>query len=72
MAAAGSAMTGDASWALAVSIALGFGFVVAAVWLNVLLVREAIGAARRDEVADLTASTAMAAGMAYSLLVLMI
>ena len=71
-AAAGAGMTGDAPWALAVSIALGFGFVVAAAWLNVLLVREAIGVARPAEVADLTASTAMAAGMAFTLLVLMI
>jgi hypothetical protein len=65
------ALTGDAPWALAVSIALGFGFAVAAVWLTALLVREAVGAARGQEVADLTASTAMAAGTAYVLLVLM-
>ncbi|WP_375390021.1 DUF5134 domain-containing protein [uncultured Amnibacterium sp.] len=68
---AAETLTGDAPWALAVSIAFGVAFVVAAVWLNVLLIREAVGAAGRNEVADLTASTAMAAGMAYSLLVLM-
>lgn len=64
--------TGDAPWALAVSIALGVVFAIAAVWLTVLLVQESAGVARRHEVADLTASTAMAAGMAYMLLVLMI
>ncbi|WP_233551129.1 DUF5134 domain-containing protein [Amnibacterium setariae] len=67
---AGAVMTGDVPWALAVSIALGTLFVGAAVWLAGLLVREAAGPARRLEVADLAASTAMAAGMAYVLLVL--
>jgi hypothetical protein len=65
------AATGDAPWALALSIALGCGFAIAAVWLVVLLIRESVGAARGREVADLTASTAMAAGMAFSFLVLM-
>lgn len=70
-AATGGAMTGTAPWGLAVSIALGFGFAVAAGWLVVLLIREAAGIARRPAIADLTASTVMAAGMAFSLLVLM-
>jgi hypothetical protein len=65
------AATGDAPWALALSIALGCGFAIAAVWLVVLLVRESVGAARGREVADLTASTAMAAGMSFTFLVLM-
>jgi hypothetical protein len=69
--AAGTAATGDVPWALAVSIALGACFAGATVWLAGLLVREAAGAARRLEVADLTASTLMAAGMSYVLLVLM-
>ena len=64
-------LTGDAPWALAVSIALGAVFAGAAVWLAGLLIREAAGRARRLEVADLTASTLMAAGMSYALLVLM-
>lgn len=66
-----AALTGDAPWALALSIALGAVFAGAAVWLAGLLIREASGAARRLEVADLTASTLMAAGMSYALLVLM-
>ncbi len=66
----GSAMTGDAPWALAVSIALGTAFAGAVVWLAGLLIREAVGPARRLEVADLAASTLMAAGMSYVFLVL--
>ena len=69
-AATGSAMTGDVPWALAVSIALGAAFAGATVWLAALLIREAVGHARRLEVADLTASTLMAAGMSYVFLVL--
>lgn len=68
--ASGSTMTGDAPWALAVSIALGTAFAGAVVWLAGLLIREAVGPARRLEVADLAASTAMAAGMSYVFLVL--
>ena len=68
---AGGGMTGSAPWALAVSIALGFGFAVAAGWLVLLLIREAVGTARRHEVADLAASAVMAAGMSFALLVLM-
>lgn len=64
-------MTGSATWALAISIALGAAFVGAALWLTTLLILEAAGAARGVEVADLTASAAMAAGMSYALLVLM-
>ncbi len=67
---AGSALTGDAPWALAVSIALGAAFAGATVWLATLLIREASGATRRIEVADLAASTLMAAGMSYVFLVL--
>ncbi|MBW4041836.1 MAG: DUF5134 domain-containing protein [Acidobacteria bacterium] len=67
----GTGMTGDAPWALALSIALGAGFAGAAVWLAGLLIQEAAGAARRLEVADLAASTVMAAGMSFALLVLM-
>jgi hypothetical protein len=67
---AGSALTGDAPWALAVSIALGAAFAGATVWLATLLIREAAGSARRIEVADLAASTVMAAGMSYVFLVL--
>lgn len=67
---AGAAMTGYAPWALAVSIALGACFAGATVWLAALLVREAAGAGRRLEVADLAASTLMAAGMSYVFLVL--
>ena len=66
----GSALTGDAPWALAVSIALGAAFAGATVWLATMLIQEAVGAARRIEVADLTASTVMAAGMSYVFLVL--
>jgi hypothetical protein len=69
-AAAAAAMTGDDPWALAVSIALGAAFAGATVWLAGLLIREAAGHARRLEVADLTASTVMAAGMSYVFLVL--
>ncbi|WP_375407226.1 DUF5134 domain-containing protein [uncultured Amnibacterium sp.] len=68
--ASGSTMTGDAPWALAVSIALGTAFAGAVVWLAGLLIREAVGPARRLEVADLAASTLMAAGMSYVFLVL--
>jgi hypothetical protein len=68
--ALGAAMTGDVPWALAVSIALGAGFAGAAVWLATLLIREAAGRAHRLEIADLTASTVMAAGMSYVFLVL--
>lgn len=68
--AAGSALTGDAPWALALSIALGAAFAGATLWLATLLIREAVGAARRIEVADLAASTVMAAGMSYVFLVL--
>ena len=64
-------LTGDVPWALALSIALGAAFAGATVWLAGLLIREAAGAARRLEVADLAASTLMAAGMSYALLVLM-
>jgi len=70
LAATGSAMTGDAPWALAVSIALGAAFAGATLWLAGLLIREAAGHARRLEIADLTASTVMAAGMSYVFLVL--
>jgi hypothetical protein len=66
----GSAMTGDAPWALAVSIGVGAVFAGATVWLATLLIREAAGPARGLEVADLTASTVMAAGMSYVFLVL--
>jgi hypothetical protein len=69
-AAIGSALTGDATWALPVSIALGTAFAGATVWLARLLIQEAAGPARPLEVADLTASTVMAAGMSYVLLVL--
>jgi hypothetical protein len=69
-AAIGSAMTGDEPWALAVSIALGAAFAGATVWLAGLLIQEAAGPARRLEVADLAASTVMAAGMSFVLLVL--
>lgn len=68
--ASGSTMTGDAPWALAVSIALGAAFAGAVAWLAGLLIREAAGPARRLEVADLAASTLMAAGMSYVFLVL--
>ena len=68
--AAGVGLTGDAPWALALSIALGAVFAGACVWLAGLLIREAAGAVRRLEVADLTASTLMAAGMSYAFLVL--
>jgi hypothetical protein len=68
--AVGSALTGDAPWALALSIALGAAFAGAAVWLATLLIREAAGRAERIEVADLAASTVMAAGMSYVFLVL--
>lgn len=70
-AAAVLGLTGDAPWALALSIALGAAFAGAALWLAGLLIREAVGPARRLEVADLAASTLMAAGMSYALLVLM-
>jgi hypothetical protein len=69
--AAGLGLTGDAPWALALSIALGAGFAGAAVWLAGLLIQEAAGPARRLEVADLAASAVMAAGMSYALLVVM-
>ena len=68
-AAAGAALTGDVPWALAVSIALGACFAGATVWLAVLLIREAAGDANHLEVADLAASTLMAAGMSFVLLV---
>jgi hypothetical protein len=68
--APGGAMTGDVPWGLAVSIALGACFAGATVWLAALLIREAAGAAHRLVVADLTASTLMAAGMSFVLLVL--
>jgi hypothetical protein len=68
--AAGSALTGGVPWALAISIALGAAFAGATVWLATLLIREAVGAGRRIEVADLAASTVMAAGMSYVFLVL--
>ena len=64
-------MTGDVPWALAVSIALGACFAGATVWLAGLLIREAAGAAHRVAVADLAASTLMAAGMSFVLLVVM-
>jgi hypothetical protein len=70
-ASAGLGLTGDAPWALAVSIALGTAFAGAAVWLAGLLIQEAAGAARRLEVADLAASTLMAAGMSFAFLVLL-
>jgi hypothetical protein len=70
-AAAGTALTGDVPWALAVSIALGACFAGAAVWLAALLIREAAGAAHHLEVADLAASTLMAAGMSFVLLVVL-
>jgi hypothetical protein len=66
----GAAITGDAPWALALSIALGALFAIGTVWLAGLLIREAAGRAHRLEVADLTASTLMAAGMSYVFLVL--
>jgi hypothetical protein len=69
-ASAGAALTGGVPWALAVSIALGACFAGATVWLAALLIREAAGAAQRLEVADLAASTLMAAGMSFVLLVL--
>jgi hypothetical protein len=68
--AGGGALTGDDPWALAISIALGAAFAGATVWLAGLLIREAVGHARRLEVADLTASTVMAAGTSYAFLVL--
>lgn len=68
--ATGEAMTGHTTWALAVSIGLGAAFAIATLQLAVLLIREAAGDARRLVVADLTASTAMAAGMAFAFLVL--
>lgn len=66
----GGALTGDVPWALAVSIALGACFAGATVWLAALLIREAAGEAHHREVADLAASTLMAAGMSFVLLVL--
>ncbi|TDS80484.1 DUF5134 domain-containing protein [Amnibacterium kyonggiense] len=70
-AAGAGGLTGDAPWALAISIALGALFAGAAVWLAGLLIREAAGAAHRLEIADLTASTLMAAGMSFALLAVM-